>query len=572
MRTLLFKLMIPCFLILGGALQAYAADPVLNFSDITGGPSTGLGDGKGSGAVVTIWGNNLGSSQGTSKVFVGGVEAAYVYYWGNADRSSGAGPADLYTYHKMQTIAFSVAATAANGLGDIHVVVGGVTSNSLPFTVRPGRILHIKTTGSDVATGGSWSSPWKTLSYVGNGPTLSAGDTIYVGDGVQALSSFILQPGTVSGTSTAPISFIAYPGASVLAQGSGVAIGNHNNNVQWVNISKFVVKTNNNGIDTFTGTRIIGNEMTNSPGGCADGQGGAVEGNNMGGNMVGGGIKVLGNYVHDFGCNSTNKLHHIFYISNRGGTPQQSYELGWNFLNNNKAYGALHNYDEGPCGDWVGPMLEHDNVIVNQVGEGIGEASGGSGSCFTMPLLVYNNIFINAGQENSPSQGHAWAASFQGVTNKSNIKIYNNTFYGYGMSTEGGLLETDNCGCTIEWVNNLVVDTLNRPFESPQFHVITPSPHTNNLWYNGGDGNPSGPPSWDSNPLTSNPMFVNPAGHLFTLQQSSPAINAGANAGPMVLRDLYGTLRGQSGTAYDIGAVEFTSTVVPSAPHSLVVE
>lgn len=32
----------------------------LKCSDITSGPKTDLGDGKGSGAIVTIWGNNLG--------------------------------------------------------------------------------------------------------------------------------------------------------------------------------------------------------------------------------------------------------------------------------------------------------------------------------------------------------------------------------------------------------------------------------------------------------------------------------------------------------------------------------
>ncbi len=45
------------------ALPLYAADPVLYFTDLTSGPDTGIGDGLGSGTIVTVWGVNLGSSQ-----------------------------------------------------------------------------------------------------------------------------------------------------------------------------------------------------------------------------------------------------------------------------------------------------------------------------------------------------------------------------------------------------------------------------------------------------------------------------------------------------------------------------
>ena len=52
---------------------ANASGPALLFSDLVNGPRTGLTDDKvtNQGAIITIWGRYLGSSQGNSKVFIG---------------------------------------------------------------------------------------------------------------------------------------------------------------------------------------------------------------------------------------------------------------------------------------------------------------------------------------------------------------------------------------------------------------------------------------------------------------------------------------------------------------------
>ena len=81
------------------ALYTAAADPVLFFSDITSGSKSGNSDTSHGrtgldGAIVTIWGRNLGETQGSSKVYANGVEAASYYSWGNAIT-----PADLITLH-----------------------------------------------------------------------------------------------------------------------------------------------------------------------------------------------------------------------------------------------------------------------------------------------------------------------------------------------------------------------------------------------------------------------------------------------------------------------------------------
>jgi len=150
MKNNKFRVLIIVFFLMSLSLSVSSvrAESVLHFSDIISGPKTGLGDGLGEGAIITIWGNNLGSFQGSSKVYFKDslnhvYESAYVYYWVNADGQSGGGPADLYTFHKMQEIAFSIPSSVTDGLGKMYVEVGGINSNELNFTVREGNIYFV---------------------------------------------------------------------------------------------------------------------------------------------------------------------------------------------------------------------------------------------------------------------------------------------------------------------------------------------------------------------------------------------------------------------------------------------
>ena len=208
--------------LLASGSTSFAAGPVLYFSDITSGPNSGNTDGAGGlsrlqhGAIVTVWGKNLGSTQGDSRVYVNGAEAAHIYYWENADPETGdSGPADLYAYHLMQEIAFSVPANANDGKGAIYVVVDGVPSDSLEFTVRSGNIYFVKTTGSDSTGDGSWDNPWATVDRGGASSKMVAGDTVYACDGV--VESGGLDIRYTQGTAENPISVIAYPAQIIYA-------------------------------------------------------------------------------------------------------------------------------------------------------------------------------------------------------------------------------------------------------------------------------------------------------------------------------------------------------------------
>ena len=554
------KVIFASLFLLGLTVCSYASSPVLYFTDITSGPKSGNSDNSlgqtpnEHGCIVTIWGKNLGSSQGSSTVTCNGAVAPYIYSWGNATA-----PADLYTYHGMQMISFQVSGAAADGLGTISVTIGGVTSNTLPFTVRSGAVRFIKTTGSDVGDG-TWVSPWRTILYATNNHC-SAGDIVYVCDGVSVSSANGVCVYGPSGTENNPISLIAYPGATVTASngGSRGAITNWSGATSYWNFAKLYLTTNITGAYSFTGSRFVGLNIT---GPNADGQMGAIT--TSGYDRHSDNVKCYGNYIHDFGNDSTSKLHHVFYLSNRTGTQYRSYELGWNYLKDNKAYHGLHVYDEGIGGDWSGTMRIHDNVVVNQRGAAFSFAGG----TFTMPVEVYNNIFINCGLGPIFPDGNLWACAVYinpWDSTTSTIKFYNNTIYGYSDDTvvqtalarKTCLVTGTGTGYSYEWINNIVVDTKDISYiDDADTLSKPPSGVRNNIWYNGGNGSPGNPPDWDGLAIVTDPKFVNISGD-FHIQSSSSARDSGY-AVALVQKDFDGNVR-PAGSAYDIGAYEYVS-------------
>src|SRR5207244_3215435 len=114
------------------------AVPLLAFTDLTQAPCIGNGDvtySAGNGAYVTLWGHNLGASQGASTITLGGVAPSSIIYWGNAS-SPFCGPANLYNqYQKMQSVVFQVDHTTPTGVQDIVVTVNGQPSNAIPITI-----------------------------------------------------------------------------------------------------------------------------------------------------------------------------------------------------------------------------------------------------------------------------------------------------------------------------------------------------------------------------------------------------------------------------------------------------
>lgn len=538
-RSILFCLLFAC--------SAIAA-PTLNFSDITSGPKLGNTDGVGSGAIVTVWGNNLGSSQGLSKVYVGNVEVTAIYYWKDADGDLPGGPADLKTYHKMQEIAFSVPSSAVDGANTIKVIVGGLTSNTLPFTVRTGNIYFIKSTGNDTTGLGSWTSPWATLGGVLSGsPRLIPGDIVYsVGIG----SSSNVEVGAVAdltGTLDNPYSVIVYPNTTGYMKATNAAFHNlakgaspNKTSSNYVNFSKFTVSTSYQGFSTFGYSRVVGNNVTGIvPSGFSGWIGGSCA--DMAQPLQCGGQKILGNEIHGYGSvDGTDVSHHLYYITNRSGKTAPAYEIGWNYHHDNTAYQGIHIYDTSSSSPWSGTFKIHHNVIKNQSGNAINLNSPSFGD-----YEVYNNLTVLDAGYNPIGGSYINPGSALRIdigSSNSTCRVYNNTFYGYNA------VNNLTSGIT-DYRNNLMVD--NRGIA---YFNYTPTTHSNNLFYSTGS---TTQPSWatsEAGHITGDPVFTNQSMYDFTLQSSSPAVDAGYDVSSVVSYDFVGTARS---VPVSIGAFEY---------------
>ena len=560
------KILIILFFIFAAVNTVYAA-PALFFSDLIDGPNVGLTDDEvaNQGAVVTIWGHGLGSSQGTSKVYVGSgstwTEAAHVYYWGNADGTSNGTHADLYTKQGMQEISFAISSSTATGAQKIKVEVNSETSNELDFYVRDsGDIYFVKTTGND-SNNGSWATPWLTINHAVNGGHISAGDVIYLCNGVTASGLAIGSNGPLWGTANNMFGVIAYPGATVSLS---AAISNYSvitkGGAYWV-VSKMSVDTTSTGIVCTRYGRIVGNVITGDE---ADGQSGAIDGGYNEGIDKVSGVKVFGNHIHDYGNSSTSKKHHTIYFRLRYPVNDVlGIEVGWNYLINNHARYGIHYYDESVLiGSFNSPSSIHDNWIENQGGSGIN--IGTQPDLFnyeyfaTGTWYVYNNVLVNCGLTADQGVGaNPQAMALYGRQNHFDINVYNNVIYGYG-DTGGAALsipapgDYGEFGGTFSFKNNIVADTKNFPYSIEE--IKAPVYSSNNIWYNGGDSTPANAPNWDTTPISTDPKFTTP-GSDFTLQSDSPAIDAGADVSSIVLRDFYGSL--WTGETYEIGAIMY---------------
>lgn len=558
-----------------------SAAPVLNFSDIISGPDTGLDDTLGSGAIVTIWGNRLGSSQGDSTLQVCGTSPAHIYYWKNADGTLPSGPADLHTSHQMQEIAFSLPASCSNGATTISVTVDGVISNTLPFTVRAGNIYHAMTTGSG-AGDGSWGNPWQQVSGAAEA-AMVAGDILYLHDGTEdngeddsGITGVII--GQKTGTLANQHALVAYPDARYTLTGPGRAFSPWESSA-WVTSKMLVLSGqlaepdpasttalgyqgySGQGIGTTQNGRAVGNEITEIVGMCSSGGGGAIVGSNAAMDVTGN-FKMLGNYIHDWGCAQTSHFEHTTYISirNPGLFDVSAWEMGWNHLTDNEAKYGLHNYDElyqGECGGLIGTVKIHDNYINNQKGPGINIGIGANQECWDdrASFEVYNNVIIEAGKGPEYTEFHGPETAAiqiydQGIS--SNVYIYNNTIYGWGDDTDGvseGIVVStfgvQSSGVGVDISNNIIYDTRGGVFTSTGAEAMLSG--GNNITFSTGGGSGIDPELTGT--ITDNPDFIS-ASNL-QLTEGSPAIDAGVTG--IHAFDLLAQPR----SVYDLGAYEY---------------
>ncbi|MGB0849182.1 MAG: hypothetical protein ACPGSM_20780, partial [Thiolinea sp.] len=458
----------------------------LAFSDLDDGPDTGIGDGNGSGAIVTVWGRfdctgiDVRFKDVDTDEYSSLASQLHVYYCQNADGTLPGGPANLYASHKYQELAFSIP-DSAPGAGEITVVSGGETSNALPFLVRTGNIYHVRTGGSDTNPG-TYSAPWATVTgALTNLQGLAQASTLlYIHDdivtGCYTCGSGIVWKGqAIGGTIDAQAGVLAYPNSQPEFRGvvgfmPSKASGN---DAAGIVLSKTKAFSSNypsvdaNGqhggtvLNSDVGNetrmfglsrqgRLVGNYGSDIPGGCASGTNGGVQGNSRYQDTIGN-AKMYGNEIADYGCNSSHKLHHTTYFSIRSAAANEQLEapeVAWNYLHGNDAKGGIHFFDQGTqgqdlCGNWTTKIEIHDNVVVDQRGPGITYTANSCDS-WNADVDIYNNTLLNTGGLTTwdgvtASSGHDDGPALAGINLGTNnginkkIRVFNNILYGWDL-------------------------------------------------------------------------------------------------------------------------------------------
>jgi hypothetical protein len=211
-------------------------------------------------------------------------------------------------------------------------------------------------------------------------------------------------------------------------------------------------------------------------------------------------------------------------------------EIGWNYFHDNLANRAINIYSQGTHSAFLDGNSVHDNLIVNQRGDGIL-----LGWYTTGDTWVFNNIVINAGLGPAFVDGPGSAFTCLDIRaghdalgkSGTTLHIYNNTFYGCGWAQTdvpnetGAIAFVNSANYTLEMHNNIVYSTMTYITREVYNNRIDIPPRnasviSNNLWFGAGP-----PPPFDSASVSADPQFADPKAGDLRLQSSSPAIGRG---------------------------------------------
>ncbi|HEY0592931.1 MAG TPA: choice-of-anchor Q domain-containing protein, partial [Thermoanaerobaculia bacterium] len=505
---------------------AQAAGPRLLFTDIESGPAIG-GEG-GLGAFITLYGEGFGATQGSSTVTLGGRTVARVVSWAEDAAARG-----------LDRIVVQPGPGAVSG--DLVVNVDGQASNPLPFTVRDGTIYFVnQATGNDGNPGSNtqpWASIWRART------TLAAGDIVYVEGGTFGE----LDPATpgwdtllfldtslcATGTASAPIAYIGYPGRPPLLANPAARRGIFFNQDAGP-LSHYIVgnirfgEMSDSIIVTGIGHRVVGNDLSRGGEGHKVGVAGDTSS-----------IDILGN-LFDSNGTPTTKFYSIYV---QGFGVNRDIDIGWNEIRNQEGrsiqvYGHL-------TGDVVDDLRIHDNVLVgSELNNLLVGGSDGDNEILGRVSITGNVI-----------AGSRSAEGLRVNDPTATVIIENNTLVGNAVAQV--YLEDAGAG-RVTLRNNIIVAEAGEQYYafdagSGPASIVSSS----NLVHGAGPCE-----SWDTACVSGDPLFVGASD--YHLQSGSPAIDRGVPTSAS--RDHEGTPRPQ-GPAYDIGAYErqvASSCVAPS--------
>lgn len=504
--------------------------PVVLFTDLDSGPNTGGESNQG--AWVTIYGQNFGSTQGSSSVTVGGGSVAAVKFW------------------SATKIAVQLGAAATTG--PVVVNVGGILSNtSVNFTVRAGNIRCVSTTGSDSGDG-LWPNCWRTVSAAVHSAAFLPGDIVYVRTGVATQGTDPYSAaggnGTLSirrsspqqpGALGRPLALVAYPGETVMigavTDSTAIEVKNYSDeNATYWTIANFHLQGVtamgiSGGTAGNTGWRVIGNDMYCPNFVSATGDGGRGSDACFEADLSHG-MVFYGNRVHDVGANTNpSKLGHAVYWS----TDSNHIDAGWNEVGpSNACRGIQFHSSPISSGDGTGhqqyDISVHDNYIHDVRCDGINFATVDPSQG---RVQAYNNLLVRAAR--GPAPYDASGAGYSGIyiaqilnagsacASNCSLNIYNNTMYAIGNTSDPS--NPDQAAITINSgpvqavaQNNIIYQVSGIPAARTGGTMSCAT----NLFFG------ANAPAGCTGSITSDPRFTTNFTD-FTLQSNSPAAGTG---------------------------------------------
>jgi len=540
------------------------AAPVVLYTDIVSGPTTGGEGGKG--AYLSLFGRNFGTGGlGTRiKVYVGTAEVDNYRYLGPSR-----GRDDV----QQVTVQLGALGGQAAGVAlPVTLVVDGLSSTiASGFTINPGRMIFVDPVNGDDATGvvGDIAHPFRRVQAGGDFSAgawgrVRPGDVIvlrggnYVDRGFEDyFLRFMIRtnglPDRSSGTAptgavdTGPITLTAYPNEVASIAGtatnnpSGALAGLNGENYplagKWIVIANLRIE--GGGYDGPVNQeihgdhwRVVNNELTATTGvtsGASPSRMGGITGNGLDAHW-------LGNHSHDI-QGSENEAHGI-YIDGEG-----SYDIAWNDIHDIHSGKGIQLFANGGNGsDVIDDVAIHHNRVSRVTQFGINVADGSRDR-----IAIYDNIVTEA----------AAAGLRFNTVDLHGCRVYNNTFHGNNTASGDvyGVLMND-WGLPADALdvrdNIFVARSGTHYFGGSVGFDGTEGVFARNLWFGGDDG-----AALDADALVADPHFVAP-GSDFHLAAGSPAIDAGSAATAALVTTDYDARARPSGAAMDLGALEYS--------------
>ena len=553
----LVNLALAIFLLATG-VAAQTASPAIFFTDLSSGPNSGGESVSGfAGAYVTIYGNNFGTSQGSSTVTLNGASCLRVVSWGTS-----------WLWYQKIVVQLGSSCSSGNFVVTVNgvnstaasITVNGTTINQSAFTVRSGNIRCVSSSGND-SNSGSFGSCWATIQHAIQ--TISAGDIAYIqtltnSDGCAQYNAALCL--LSQGSSGSPKAIVAYPGATITVSTSQ-SYGLRTPSVSgpgpyWV-IAGLTITSQTESLSLLqSNLRVVANVLA-----CPSGTGTAAcyEGESDGSST---GHQIYGNQWNQSGStnfSSDSKTYHGLYIS----AGQNHFDIGWNDVHNTLGGRGIQFYNEGVDGS---DIHIHDNLIHDTTLDGINlngvNANNG-------PVEVFNNVEYNVGKGPDPPDGAGIYSCLNLEANGSpttKVLVYNNTCYNAGFASTSNPSQSGAWSLYVPATmdNNLTYETSGNSYFTSDAGCGQASGSNNDFFGNGGTPSCSGL----SGSLNSNPNVVSTSTPDLHLTSGSPMIGAGTSSLFPVL-DHDGVSRANPPA---IGAYEYPSNVQrPAAPTGLTV-